>query len=150
MSSLKNYILPVLWIGVISMFSTEAFGDATTSGVLHHLFGFLGVSMQYHELHKVNFLVRKSAHLTVYAVLAALWFRALRKSGVRLPVALLFSLVISFSCGALDEFHQSLEAGRTPKVTDVFIDTTGAAAALFLITLKIKKRPACGTPGTTC
>ena len=146
MSSLKNYILPVLWIGVISMFSTEAFGDATTSGVLHHLFGFLGISPQYHELHKVDFLVRKSAHLTVYAVLAALWFRAFRKSGVRLPAALLFSLAISVSCGALDEFHQSFEPGRTSKVTDVFIDTTGAAISLFLITLKIKKRPVCGTP----
>ena len=149
MSNLKNYILPILWIGIIFMFSTNAFGDTTTYGALRHLFGFVGVSLQYHEMHKINFLVRKSAHLTVYAVLAALWFQAFRKSGARLPAALLFSLAISFSCGAFDEFHQSFEPGRTPKVTDVLIDTTGAATSLFFITMKIKKRPVCGTPGTT-
>lgn len=137
----------MLWAGVIFMFSTEAFGDSTTYGALHHLFGFLGVSMRSHELKVVDFLVRKSAHLTVYAVLAALWLRAFRKSGVSLPAALLFSLVISFSYGALDEFHQSFEAGRTPKVSDVFIDTSGAAAALFLFLLIIKKRRTCAAPG---
>jgi len=136
----KNYIPPVLWIGVISILSMNMFGSSLTFGIIDHFFRIIGFSMYYREINHIDFVVRKTAHLTVYAALAVLWFRAFRKSGFGLSTALILSLIISISCGALDEFHQSFEPGRTGKVSDVFIDASGAIAALIFYALKTKKR----------
>lgn len=35
----------------------------------------------------------------------------------------------------LDEFHQSFSPGRTPKVTDVYIDTLGVILGALLVIL---------------
>ena len=35
----------------------------------------------------------------------------------------------------LDEFHQSFSPGRTPKITDVYIDTLGIVLGILLVLL---------------
>ncbi|MGC2422758.1 MAG: VanZ family protein [Nitrospirota bacterium] len=134
----KNYIPGVLWISVISMLSMDMFGSSLTSGMISHFIHIFGFSM--HRVDNIDFVVRKTAHLTVYGILAVLWFRAFRKSGFGFSTALILSFIISCTCGALDEFHQSFEANRTGKVSDVFIDASGATAALIFYALRTKRR----------
>ena len=75
----------------------------------------------------IGFIVRKTAHMTEYAVLFLLYRRALVLSGARHPG--LAALVMSAGYAMTDEWHQSFVAGRGPSPVDVGIDTLGAAIA---------------------
>jgi len=81
-----------------------------------------------------DFLLRKAAHVAEYAVLAALFRRALKGSSTLSPSALFWATVVfCFVYAVSDEWHQSFVPGREPSFWDVLIDTAGAlAAAAFL------------------
>jgi VanZ family protein len=90
----------------------------------------------------VHFLVRKSAHFIEYAILSALWFRALRvhlTSLWRVRWALI-GVVISLSVAILDEWHQSFVPSRGSSVHDVLLDLTAAIFAQFLIWYVLRRR----------
>ena len=77
-------------------------------------------------------LSRKLAHFCEYALLAALWWRALRTK-VTDGRALLLALAISVLYAVTDELHQTLVSGRSGRPLDVGIDTVGALTAVWLI-----------------
>lgn len=86
----------------------------------------------------VHHLFRKCAHLTEYAVLALLLWRAVRRPGKNDPRPWIWpeaglALAIAFLYAASDEFHQIFVPTRTAQVSDVFIDTVGGAASLFAL-----------------
>jgi VanZ family protein len=76
-------------------------------------------------------VLRKLAHMTEYAVLTALWWRALRGLGVRRPLAV--AIGVSLLYAASDEFHQTFVEGRTGTPVDVGIDCIGMAIAALAI-----------------
>src|SRR5438045_9763579 len=61
----------------------------------------------------IQLVVRKCAHLTEYAILAALLSRALRLIQQRVGRTFLVSFLIAAVHAALDDFHQSFFASRT-------------------------------------
>jgi VanZ family protein len=73
--------------------------------------------------------LRKLAHFSEYAVLTALWWRALRGLGARFAVALAAAVAISLAYAASDEFHQTFVDGRHGTPVDWLIDSAGAAVA---------------------
>jgi VanZ family protein len=76
-------------------------------------------------------LVRKIGHLTEYAILATLWYRALvRARGVRPWAAGWIAFAISLGWAVLDETVQSLVPSRTGSGADVAIDGVGALLAI--------------------
>src|SRR3989442_4375268 len=81
----------------------------------------------------INGLVCKGAHLTDYAILAALWYRAFTR-GCRLTptTAGWLAFGISLAWATLDEWHQAFLPSRTSSATDVGIDGAGAAVALIV------------------
>ena len=92
----------------------------------------------------VHFALRKIGHLTEYAILAALFWRALR-SARNLPAKMSTLFVgVWVACAilaAIDEFHQSFIASRTASLNDVLTDSLGAAVGLA-ICLPIAQREA--------
>lgn len=78
---------------------------------------------------KIDHPVRKTAHATEYAVLGILVFQVFRKKRYRK------SLLTAACYAATDEFHQLFVAGRSGQITDVMIDTCGAAAGLLIVFL---------------
>jgi len=76
----------------------------------------------------LDFIFKKSAHFTVYAVLAVLFRRALPPS--RWIWALSWVLTVLYA--ASDEWHQSFVPGRHPQLTDVLIDACGATTGLLI------------------
>ena len=78
------------------------------------------------------FLLRKVAHFSEYALLCALWFRALR-SALPLDRALAVGVGICVAYAVTDELHQTLVDGRIGTWHDVLIDAAGALAAAWLI-----------------
>ena len=70
-----------------------------------------------------DYVLRKCAHMTEYALLAALLYRALDRE---LP-AFLFTVAYA----ATDELHQHFVRGRHASVVDVAIDAVGATIGLL-------------------
>jgi VanZ family protein len=87
----------------------------------------------------VQLIVRKCGHLSEYAILAALLFRALRQHRER---ALALSFFIAATYAVLDEFHQSFVTSRTASGWDILVDCLGAAAGMGLYALFQNRRHA--------
>lgn len=86
----------------------------------------------------IHHLCRKSAHLTEYAMLALLLWRAVRKPIRNDPRPwrwreAAIAVIIVFAYASTDEFHQIFVPSRTPMVSDVFIDTSGAVIGMLVL-----------------
>ena len=135
------YIVPVIiWLIVISLASTQLGGEQVTLHALIRLLKLLtpdqASALNADAIGKTNFLIRKCAHLTEYAILALLTARAIQLGQERLKwQAFVGSLALCAGYACLDEFHQSFVPGRTASIHDVLIDTVGATFALTLMLL---------------
>jgi VanZ family protein len=90
---------------------------------------------------------RKVLHATEYAVLCALWWRALRTvTGERTALASAAAIAVAYA--VTDEFHQTFIPGRNGSPVDVGIDAAGTLLAAFLIR-RSHGRPRSGAPGGT-
>jgi VanZ family protein len=76
----------------------------------------------------LNLIIRKTAHFTVFGVLALFYLWAIGDWRNRW-LALLLTVVYAIS----DEYHQSWTPLRHPAWTDVVIDSAGALTALWLL-----------------
>jgi VanZ family protein len=133
----KSWLPVVLWMAVIFFMSTDFGSAAHTSRILEPLVRWFDPNASTDDLDWVHFLVRKTGHLSEYAVLALLLLRATRRSlQIDLSTwswrAASLSLLIATAYAATDEFHQFFVPGRTPAVHDVLIDSAGATLALIM------------------
>lgn len=129
-----SYWMPVIaWMLVIFAASTDLGSAEHTSRVLIPLLHWINPAISGATILKIQFLIRKAAHLTEYAVLAMLLLRALR-SGTRDAFARQAGLVLVIAAlyAMTDEFHQTLAPSRTASARDVLIDCLGAAAGLAI------------------
>jgi VanZ family protein len=145
MRSFLKYWLPVLiWLGFIFIGSTDLMSAEHTARFLVPFLRWLKPDITAEAGVRVQFFVRKAAHLTEYAILAILFWRALRRgTNLRAKMSILFTAVW-FACAIFavsDEFHQSFVASRTAAYGDVFIDSGGALFGL-LISAAFKRRRA--------
>lgn len=91
---------------------------------------------------KIDFGVRKAAHLTEYMFLGMLWilfFHSLLRGRYGYKKEMFYSLLASAVFAAGDEFHQLFVAGRHAKIHDVCIDTTGAIIGILIVSLILSK-----------
>jgi len=79
------------------------------------------------EIYWQDFIVKKTAHIIEYAILATLLYRALINSNVPRKEAGIYAVILSATYGISDEFHQYFTPGREPRVRDVFFDLFGAS-----------------------
>ena len=80
-SFLLKYWLPVvLWMGLIFSASSDSMSSGRTSRIIGPLVRWFVPNISEAALGRVVFAVRKTAHVTEYAVLALLWWRAWRGS----------------------------------------------------------------------
>ncbi len=88
-----------------------------------------------------DFIVKKTAHVIEYAILAMLLYRALINSNVPKKEAGIYSIILAILYGASDEFHQFFTPGREPRVRDLFFDALGSILSIYLITKYLVKAP---------
>jgi len=130
-------------MGVIALLSTSSFSGNVTSSLLEDILDLLGIKHGWRFLDSLDFLVRKTAHVVIYSILALLWYRCLiRAAGMGRTKAIIVSLAISVVWAASDEVHQYFVPDRTAKVSDVMLDSAAAAAALVVIgpMMNVKKK----------
>ncbi len=93
------------------------------------------------EIYWKDFVVKKLAHVVVYAILAIFLYRAFKKEGVSPKKSGYYSIIVAVLYGLTDEFHQSYTPGRDPKLRDVIFDTIGATFAIYGIWNILPKTP---------
>lgn len=83
--------------------------------------------------HLLDLVLRKSAHLAVFGVLAALLLKLLRDWRVEPLRAAAGAVTLATAYAAVDEWHQTWVPGRVGDPADVLIDAAGALAAVLLL-----------------
>jgi len=131
-----KYWLPLLiWVCVIFLGSTDMLSAEHTSRFMVPFLLWLKPGMAPDRILFILIVMRKSAHVSEYAILALLLWRALRSNQTLRPKTSMLLGAVLFACAvfaASDEFHQSFVKSRTPSVRDVLLDTAGAALGLLI------------------
>lgn len=96
---------------------------------------------------KYQFLARKFAHFSLFALLGFFVFLSvITYDKIKFKVKLIFSILISAVYAASDEVHQLFVKGRSCELRDFFVDIVGSflgiiiALAAFVLFSKIKGR----------
>jgi VanZ family protein len=124
----------IAWMLLIFAGSSDVLSAQQTSKFLVPFLLWLDPAMSYHTIAAIHMMVRKLGHLTEYAILATLLWRALHGTFTAIPRRFLavVTFLIAAAFAASDEFHQSFIPSRTATVHDVFIDCVGAMFAIAL------------------
>ena len=127
----------LLWLIVISIFSTADFSSINTSRLIGPLLLWLFPDLSESRLAAIHFLIRKAGHFTEYAILALLARRAFVTSSKAFIQRCWFELgLLLVTCYALlDEFHQSFVPSRSASIYDSAIDVAGGLTVLLLFKL---------------
>lgn len=123
-SKFLRYWLPVVaWAGIIFYFSSMPSlesGWPTTA----------------------DWVLRKGAHIVVYAILTLLLFRALHNGhGVQTKTALVWAAILALLYAFSDEFHQHFVPGRHGRIRDITVDAIGIAMVLLPANKRKEKIP---------
>ncbi len=132
------YVGPLLlWMLVIFAFSTDVASAQRTrpalGGIVRGLFPGLARRLTPDQIERVDWGIRKAAHVTEYAILAILAYRAVAFGS---PAFKSRNVVLPFLIGVLyaasDEYHQSFYPSRDGTAADVMFDTFGVTTGLLL------------------
>jgi VanZ family protein len=133
---LKHWLPPVLWMAIIVTLSSDVASAEHTEHWFVPLLRFLASWATPTQIEAMHGLVRKGGHLTEYAVLASLWYRAFaRGRPLSSRSAASVALAISLVWAVVDETRQSFVPSRTASVKDVALDGIGASLAMLVATL---------------
>lgn len=145
------WLLVLLWMGLIFSFSSQnadisgQISGSTTSkiiAVIYPGFDSLSSDEQAEIIHTAELIVRKIAHLAEFFILSALIIIALLFNDF-LPInRAILAVLISLLYAATDEIHQLFSSGRACRLSDVLIDTLGAAifASIYILISKLINR----------
>jgi VanZ family protein len=120
-------------MGVILVLSTDAASAEQTGRILLPLLRWMLPAATPAQIEAWHGLARKAAHVAEYAILTALWLRALAAGARWSPRAAAWAaLAAGVGWACLDEAQQALARSRTPSLGDVVLDGAGAVAAVLV------------------
>jgi VanZ family protein len=130
---MRRLLPPLAWTALVAWLSSPSWSSADTSGLLLPLLQWLLRGATPEQLQALHGLLRKTAHVVEYGVLAILWHRALPSRDPRRRW--MMPLGLSVLTASLDEAHQAMTLTRTGSVADVLLDSSAAGAALIMSTV---------------
>ncbi len=135
---LGPWILPLAWMGIIFVLSTGSFGAEATGLLVFPLLRSLLPWATPSQIDFLHWLGRKGGHVTEFAILAWLWYRALlalRSPHLGRRTLGFVALVLAVAYAIVDELHQGLTGQRTASAADVGLDALAAAGAVSVLGL---------------
>ncbi|MFH0907000.1 MAG: VanZ family protein [bacterium] len=117
---IKNWFLVLVWAGFIFFLSNQPDLKSSLPG-------------------QWDFILRKLAHISEYAILFFLLTRALFGHQISRKKVFVLSVALSIGYAISDEYHQSFIQGRHGSAQDVLIDSAGVFLSAWLNTRKIVK-----------
>lgn len=138
MRRFKAYLPVLLWMTVIFVVSTDVGSSRNTSRFIGPILRWLKPDITDGSIRLVQAVVRKTGHLTEYAILALLFWRAGRFFRRQQPLLQNWSwreaawIILWCALYALsDELHQSFISTRQGNPWDVLLDSAGAFLGLL-------------------
>ena len=123
------------WAVLVFYLSTERFGSDFSQGLIAQVLRLLHISVSPRTFHIFDTLLRKTAHMTEYGILAFFVYGSfagqqpfrwrLRQAIWCIAIVGLYSLT--------DELHQRFVPGRHASLVDCGIDVAGATIAVIMI-----------------
>ncbi len=107
----------------------------------------LSIEEQEESIESLQFIVRKGAHFSAYALLSILTLLASKSCYLKTKTSTVIAITYSLLFAISDEIHQYFVPGRSCEVRDVCIDLSGAVAGTLIILGIIKlidTRKRCG------
>ena len=140
MQRFKAYLPVLLWMAVIFVGSTDLGSSRRTSRFIGPVLRWFKPDVSDETIQAVQAVVRKSGHVTEYAILAMVTWWARRKASGTLPLLSNWNwreiwLIVGFCAlyAVTDELHQTFVSTRQGQPLDVMIDSLGALCGLLLI-----------------
>ena len=136
------WLLVALWMLLIFLFSAQVATESSglsgricrvVAGIITPGFDELPEAEQAAIVDNLQTIVRKTAHVTEYAILGGLLMLALLQYDKPIKWQALIALTIAVLYAATDELHQLLVVGRSCEMRDVMIDGFGAIIGIGLI-----------------
>lgn len=135
-------VLTLVWMVVIFLFSAKPAEASTQDSLyvgrkigqlIYQDFEEWSDKRQTDFARKIEYPVRKGAHMAEYAVLGVLIYLSWgnKKYGRRQRAVCSWFLTVLYA--STDEFHQLFVPGRSGQIRDVMIDSAGAAIGILLI-----------------
>jgi len=140
-------LLVACMVFVFSMSSQTAKESSGTSGrvitavlkIVYPDFEDLSQTEQAELVSSFQFIARKGAHFSIYAVMGFLAFLTVGTyTVIPFKFRILLSAAICLLFSISDEIHQLFISGRSGEVRDVFLDFCGSILAIALISLFMK------------
>ena len=128
------WVMTVAWAALIFFLSTRTFAPDFSKGLLALMLQFLHLQVTPSTFVVLHALLRKSAHLTEYAIFALLLYGFPYKKPQALwqPRRAVICVAIAAAYSLTDEFHQSFVPGRHASLGDCGLDTIGATIAMLV------------------
>ncbi len=132
------WLLVFLWMTIIFSFSARPANASNEQsyivgrmvcGIIIPDFNELPEAEKVTHLETINFGVRKTAHVTEYAILGILLAIAMNNKRKTL------ALTIGVLYAGMDEFHQLFVVGRSGQIRDVMIDSVGVLIGIFMVAI---------------
>ncbi|MFD3155958.1 VanZ family protein [Haloimpatiens sp. FM7330] len=129
----KYFIPAIIWMIVIFLFSSQVGRESSKNNhFIVDVLNKLNIEViKQSDYEFLNFLIRKTAHITEYLILFMLLYYAFRKIKLKNEKIKVCIFTVLYAC--TDEFHQLFIHGRTGKITDVFIDSIGIIIGIIII-----------------
>lgn len=127
-------LLVIVWLMVIFNFSSDegAVSQSKSQVITDYIHENYDEVAEKVDENLLHYLVRKSAHVTLYFVLCLVVMNALYFGGFRGKGLFARAFLICVFYASLDEIHQRFISNRTGKLTDVYIDSIGIILAIAL------------------
>jgi VanZ family protein len=154
----NSYIRIITWIPAVIMMviifiysaKPAVISDGTSTpiakaalSIFEYFFGTISDTVRPEWLDTANFIVRKTAHITEYMVLALCMSWPLWKDKLRGKKLMLIAFASCVAYAGTDEIHQLFIEGRSGNLKDVGIDAIGCAIGSLLfwvIARQVEKR----------
>jgi VanZ family protein len=134
---LKYWLPVVIWMAVIFSASGDTKSTQRSSRLIEPFIRWFFPNASQDQIWPIVMVVRKCAHLTEYAVLALLLWRALRSLSQEVqgwsPRLATYAWLGVVLYAITDEVHQAFVPNRMGSPWDVLLDSIGGAVGLFVL-----------------
>lgn len=136
-SLLRAWWPAAVWIGIISIESSDMFSSQNTGSVLYALLTRIFGPIDLYDFLIFHHCLRKTGHVVGYGMLALLllrgWRATLGYSRDLLTRASILSWIGTAFVASMDEWHQSFIPSRTGTVRDVLLDSVAGLTFLLIV-----------------
>jgi VanZ family protein len=137
-------LMTVSWAAMVFNLSRTPYSSTSSGRLIATVFSWLSITVLPLNLGLLNTLLRKSAHVTEYAILAVFLYNTMKpaEDPSWSRKAAIWALLASGGYSLTDEFHQQFVPGRHASPFDCLIDTMGALLGLLMLsTVLVALRP---------